>query len=189
VSIHDSLLNAVHTPHGHQVLACLAQCHVVVPNIASSAQVQSKAAEARFPNTSFSCDCHTRYIRCRHCGQHGCEPNNSWVGLLCSLRLFLSSTSCFLFESYFVAYFLGIVFVFTATQNKIHLLRWIYWIYDQYPILHTHNLTKMCGSTIIDLMTRLKCRSVCILVKTDEVCPSACIAIATSDLPMLTFCR
>ena len=85
---------------------------------------------------------------------HYCSPQ----------RYFLS------FESYFAAYFFGIVFLFTATQNKIHLLRWIYWIYDQYPVLHTSNLSKAWGSKVIDLMTRLKRQPVCILVKTDEVC-------------------
>ncbi|KAF8065050.1 amino acid permease-domain-containing protein [Lyophyllum atratum] len=70
---------------------------------------------------------------------------------------------------YFAAYFIGIVLIFTATQNKIHLLRWVYWIYDQYPSLHAWKLTKTWGSNLIDLMMNLKRQPVCILVKTDEI--------------------
>ncbi|GLB39740.1 putative amino acid permease [Lyophyllum shimeji] len=70
---------------------------------------------------------------------------------------------------YFAAYFIGIVTVFTATQNKIHLLRWVYWVYDQYPRLHSWKLTKTWGCKLIDLMTSLKRQPVCILVKTDEI--------------------
>ena len=78
------------------------------------------------------------------------------------------------FRSYFAAYVLGIVFVFTVIQNNIRFLWWIYWIYDQYPILHISKFTKTWGRDLIDLMTRLKRQPVCILVKTDEVCPLAC---------------
>ncbi|RDB17279.1 hypothetical protein Hypma_001728 [Hypsizygus marmoreus] len=70
---------------------------------------------------------------------------------------------------YFAAYFLGIVLVFTATQNKIHLLRWVYWTYDQYPALHVWKFTKTWGRKLIDLMTSLKRQPVCILVRTDEI--------------------
>ncbi|KAG5729852.1 hypothetical protein E4T56_gene13717 [Termitomyces sp. T112] len=70
---------------------------------------------------------------------------------------------------YFSAYFLGIVLVFTATQNKVHLLRWVYWMYDQYPYLHSSKLTRTWGTKLIDLMTSLRRQPVCILVKSDEV--------------------
>ncbi|KAG6917339.1 hypothetical protein DXG01_002910 [Tephrocybe rancida] len=70
---------------------------------------------------------------------------------------------------YFAAYFFGIVIVFTTSQNKIHLLRWVYWIYDQYPSLHTLKLTSTWGRRLIDLMTNLRRQPVCILVKSDEV--------------------
>ncbi|KAF8654813.1 hypothetical protein AX16_003382 [Volvariella volvacea WC 439] len=70
---------------------------------------------------------------------------------------------------YFSAYFLGIVFLFTVSQNKIHILRWIYWIYDQYPSLHRWGLTTTWGSGVIGAITTLKRQPVCILVKTDEI--------------------
>ncbi|PPR03413.1 hypothetical protein CVT24_012708, partial [Panaeolus cyanescens] len=71
--------------------------------------------------------------------------------------------------AYFSAYFFGIVFLFLATQNKIHLLRCIYWIYDQYPALHDWSLTKAWGTKLIDVMKKLKRQPVCILAKTDEI--------------------
>lgn len=73
-------------------------------------------------------------------------------------------------SSYFAGYFLGIILIFTATQNKIHLLRWAYWIYDQYPVLHVGTLTKTWGDRLITSMAHLKRQPVCIFVKTDEVC-------------------
>ncbi|KAG5652646.1 hypothetical protein H0H81_004202 [Sphagnurus paluster] len=70
---------------------------------------------------------------------------------------------------YFAAYLIGIVLLFTTTQNKIHLLRWVYWTYDQYPCLHSLSPTKTWGTKLVDLMARLKRQPVCILVKTDEI--------------------
>ncbi|KAG6840421.1 hypothetical protein C0991_006815 [Blastosporella zonata] len=57
---------------------------------------------------------------------------------------------------YFAGYFFGIVLIFATSQNKIHLLRWVYWIYDQYPYLHSLELTKTWGRKLIDIMTSLK---------------------------------
>lgn len=73
---------------------------------------------------------------------------------------------------YFSAYFIAVLFCFSATQNKIRLLRWLYWAYDQNPFLHTWRLTKRFGDKLIKLMTRMKRQPVCILAKTDEVCCS-----------------
>ena len=70
---------------------------------------------------------------------------------------------------YFTIYFIGIVTVFSLTQNKIRILRWAYWVYDQYPALHGWNATRSWDGRIIDWMARLKRQPVCILVKTDEV--------------------
>lgn len=72
--------------------------------------------------------------------------------------------------SYFAAYFIGIVLLFSVTQSKVHVLRWIYWIYDQYPSLHQWKATKAWGGKLIDFMRNLRRQPVCILVKTDEVC-------------------
>ncbi|KAF9531070.1 AAAP amino acid permease [Crepidotus variabilis] len=70
---------------------------------------------------------------------------------------------------YFAAYVIGIVVFFSASQNKIHILRWIYWIYDQYPLLHRWSITKSWGASLIRLMNTLRRRPVCILAKTDEI--------------------
>ncbi|KAG6902736.1 hypothetical protein C0995_012400 [Termitomyces sp. Mi166 len=59
--------------------------------------------------------------------------------------------------------------IFKATQNKIHLLRWVYWIYDQYPYLHSLTLAETARDKLVDLMIHLKRQPVCILVKTGEV--------------------
>jgi hypothetical protein len=71
--------------------------------------------------------------------------------------------------------------MFAITQNKIHLLRWIYWVYDQCPILHTSGFTATWGRTLIDLMAGLKRQPVCILIKTDEARPSFCTLITEND--------
>lgn len=71
---------------------------------------------------------------------------------------------------YFAAYFAGIIVFFSATQNKVHLLRWVYWTYDQYPALHTWRATRAWGDKLISTMSSLRRQKVCILVKTDEVC-------------------
>ncbi|KIM82858.1 hypothetical protein PILCRDRAFT_820149 [Piloderma croceum F 1598] len=70
---------------------------------------------------------------------------------------------------YFAAYFLAVAIFFTATQNKTRLLGWVYWIYDQSPVLHTWRLTHRWGDWIIDTMTRLRKQPVCILTRTDEI--------------------
>ncbi|KAH9474571.1 hypothetical protein JR316_0013033 [Psilocybe cubensis] len=70
---------------------------------------------------------------------------------------------------YFSAYFIGILLFFSATQNKVHLLRWLYWVYDQYPSLHVWRVTSAWGEGLISLMRRLKRQPVCILVKSDEI--------------------
>ncbi|KAF8902544.1 AAAP amino acid permease [Gymnopilus junonius] len=70
---------------------------------------------------------------------------------------------------YFAPYFLGIVAIFSATQSKVNLLRWLYWVYDQYPSLHEWKATRAWGEKLINLMRNLKRQSVCILVKTDEI--------------------
>ncbi|KAJ3733852.1 AAAP amino acid permease [Lentinula guzmanii] len=70
---------------------------------------------------------------------------------------------------YFAAYLIVIVIFFSATQNKTHILKWIYGIYDQFPSLHRMSFTKSWGEKIIDLMRTLKRQPVCILVRTDEI--------------------
>ncbi|KAF8152993.1 amino acid permease-domain-containing protein [Crassisporium funariophilum] len=70
---------------------------------------------------------------------------------------------------YFAAYVIGIVLVFSMTQNKIHLLRWVYWIYDQHPALHRWRVTSGWGARLIGVMGSLRREPVCILVKTDEI--------------------
>lgn len=70
---------------------------------------------------------------------------------------------------YFSVYFIAIVVLFSITQKKAHLLRCIYWTYDQYPMLHRWNATKLWASRLMNVMTRLRRKPVCILAKTDEI--------------------
>ncbi|KAH7915894.1 amino acid permease-domain-containing protein [Hygrophoropsis aurantiaca] len=70
---------------------------------------------------------------------------------------------------YFAAYFIAIMLFFSVSHNKTRVLRWLYWSYDQYPLLHKWRLTRQWGERIIKLMTRLRLQPVCILVKGDEI--------------------
>ncbi|KAK0469330.1 amino acid permease-domain-containing protein [Desarmillaria tabescens] len=70
---------------------------------------------------------------------------------------------------FFSAYFVFITMLFSITQQKTCLLRWIYWIYDQYPVLQRWNATKLWDNKLMNAMTRLKRKPVCILAKTDEI--------------------
>ncbi|KAF7335637.1 Aaap amino acid permease [Mycena venus] len=70
---------------------------------------------------------------------------------------------------YFAAYLFGVLAVFAATQNQVQLLRAVYWTYDQYPVLHRWTISKMWGTGLVGVMTKLKRQPVCILVKTDEI--------------------
>ncbi|PFH51185.1 hypothetical protein AMATHDRAFT_3316 [Amanita thiersii Skay4041] len=70
---------------------------------------------------------------------------------------------------YFSAYFVGVVILFSVTQNKIRLLRCVYWLYDQHPILHDSCFTSGWGGILISMMKHLKRRPLCILTKTDEI--------------------
>ncbi|KAJ7342876.1 amino acid permease-domain-containing protein [Mycena albidolilacea] len=65
---------------------------------------------------------------------------------------------------YFAAYLIGVLVVFAATQNQVHLLRAVYWAYDQYPAR-----SKMWGAALVGVIARLKRQPVCILVRTDEI--------------------
>ncbi|KAJ7235606.1 amino acid permease-domain-containing protein [Mycena haematopus] len=70
---------------------------------------------------------------------------------------------------YFAAYLIGVLSVFVATQNQVQLLRAVYWAYDQYPALHHWSASKMWGTALIGVMSRLKQQPVCILVSTDAI--------------------
>jgi len=70
---------------------------------------------------------------------------------------------------YFTAYFFAVVVFFTVTQNKSRFLGWVYWTYDQNPLLHTWQPTRRWGDRIIKMITRLRKQPVCILTKTDEI--------------------
>ncbi|KAJ7775998.1 amino acid permease-domain-containing protein [Mycena maculata] len=70
---------------------------------------------------------------------------------------------------YFAAYLIGVLLVFVATQNQVTLLRGVYWVYDQYPVLHRWAVSETWGKALVRIMAKLKRQPVCILVKTDEV--------------------
>jgi len=70
---------------------------------------------------------------------------------------------------YFAVYSLGIAFLFSLTQNKSRLAQWLYWIYDQYPLLHRWKRTRHWGNLLVSAIQRLKSQPVCILVNSDEI--------------------
>ena len=72
-------------------------------------------------------------------------------------------------RSYFAAYFIVVTTCFTVTQKKTHLVRYVYWLYDNYPCLHRWAPTQGWGRALIGTMKRMKRQPVCILAKTDEV--------------------
>ncbi|KAF8558693.1 hypothetical protein OG21DRAFT_1481374 [Imleria badia] len=70
---------------------------------------------------------------------------------------------------WFALYFLGLLLFFSITDNKVAILRWVYWVYDQLPLLHRLRPTRNWGGSLIHAMKRLKRQEVCLLVKTDEI--------------------
>ncbi|THU77928.1 hypothetical protein K435DRAFT_973734 [Dendrothele bispora CBS 962.96] len=70
---------------------------------------------------------------------------------------------------YFAAYLLVILLLFSASQNKTHLLRFAYWTFDQYPVLHRLRWTRGWGEKLIGMMRRVRKRPVGVLVKSDEI--------------------
>ena len=108
------------------------------------------------------------------CGNIAIDPTTAgWVVYILARRRHpLISKHPF---RYFAAYFFAVVIFFTATQNKTSLLGWVYWVYDQNPVLHTCRLTRRWGERMIKMTMRLRRQPVCILVKTDEVCCFHCV--------------
>ncbi|KAF8128644.1 amino acid permease-domain-containing protein [Boletus edulis] len=70
---------------------------------------------------------------------------------------------------WFALYFFGLLVFFSITDNKVAILRWVYWMYDQVPILHQLRPTQNWGSKLTHAMKRLKRQEVCLLVRTDEI--------------------
>ncbi|KAI6165303.1 amino acid permease-domain-containing protein [Pisolithus thermaeus] len=62
-----------------------------------------------------------------------------------------------------------LIISFSVANNKVAILRWVYWTYDQIPLLHKWKLIRGWGTGLISLMRRLKRQEVCILVNTDEI--------------------
>ncbi|KAG6337018.1 hypothetical protein ID866_2078 [Astraeus odoratus] len=70
---------------------------------------------------------------------------------------------------WFSLYFLVLCLGFSIASNKVAILRWIYWAYDQVPLLHECRLTRGWGDGLIAIVRRLKRQPICLLVKTDEI--------------------
>ncbi|KAI6015111.1 amino acid permease-domain-containing protein [Pisolithus orientalis] len=70
---------------------------------------------------------------------------------------------------WFSLYFSILVIAFSVANNKVTILRWMYWTYDQLPLLHEWKLIRGWGTYLISLMRRLKRQQVCIFVNTDEI--------------------
>lgn len=71
---------------------------------------------------------------------------------------------------YFAAYALAIMACFLATNKKVHLIRWMYWAYDQTPLLHRSRWLRRKSDAFVRALRKLKRQPVCVLTNTDEVC-------------------
>jgi len=70
---------------------------------------------------------------------------------------------------YAAAYFLAIVGIFSITMRKVSVVRWIFWLYDQSPLLHTTPGTKGWGDVMTAAVKQMRRQSVCLLINTDEI--------------------
>lgn len=80
---------------------------------------------------------------------------------------------------YFAAYVIGVLGVLVITQNKVGVLKKIYWVYDQWHGLRERHgdvgeITpiepgRRTGAGLVKLMTKMRRQVVCICVKGDEV--------------------
>lgn len=70
---------------------------------------------------------------------------------------------------WFALYLIILLVLFYTSQNKVTILRWVYWAYDQLPWLHKRDFTKGWGDGLIRHMRKLRRQEVCLLVKTDEI--------------------
>ena len=67
------------------------------------------------------------------CGNIAIDPTTAGRNFLCC---FVGTLFSFYPYRYFAAYFLAVAISFSATQNKMRILGWVYWTYNQNPILH-----------------------------------------------------
>ncbi|KAL5478554.1 hypothetical protein ACEPAI_2738 [Sanghuangporus weigelae] len=70
---------------------------------------------------------------------------------------------------YFSAYAIAICSLFFITNNKARLVEWIYWIYDQSPIMHEWRWARRFSDGLVKILRRLRRRSICIFAKSDEI--------------------
>ncbi|TCD62055.1 hypothetical protein EIP91_007531 [Steccherinum ochraceum] len=70
---------------------------------------------------------------------------------------------------YAAAYVIAIVVVFYGTMKKVHLIRLMFWLYDQSPLLHRTSVTKKWGDKMCDAVRRMRRQPVCLLINTDEI--------------------
>lgn len=63
------------------------------------------------------------------------------------------------------AYLIVIASFFYLTMKKGKMVRWFFWLYDQFPRFHRNAWEER----MVNLMRRLRRQPVCILAKTDEV--------------------
>ncbi|KAH8112836.1 amino acid permease-domain-containing protein [Phellopilus nigrolimitatus] len=70
---------------------------------------------------------------------------------------------------YFSAYAVAISALFLITNNKARILRWIYWSYDQTPLLHGWRWARRRGDILVKVMRKLRRQPMCVLAKTDEI--------------------
>ncbi|TFK19141.1 amino acid permease [Coprinopsis marcescibilis] len=74
--------------------------------------------------------------------------------------------------AYFAAYTFGVLGLLAVTQNKVAILRWVCWGYDQWcnAVVEQGAVAQYpVGGKLVKVMTRLKRQVVCVCAKGDEI--------------------
>jgi len=146
--------------------------NVAIPTFPPALKLQQRAIVKTTKKGASTCD---RVNHCRgdcHYRREYCyRSNNCRVSdLFFPLEEFW--ISILLYFRYFAAYFVVVMVLFAAAQNKVPICRCIYWVFNEYPRLHASKVTRLLSTCLVGLMTSMKRRPVVILVKSDEVCRS-----------------
>ncbi|KAH8102672.1 amino acid permease-domain-containing protein [Cristinia sonorae] len=70
---------------------------------------------------------------------------------------------------YAATYVVAIVTVFLVTMKKVHIVRWLFWLYDQSVLLHNLPGTKTWGDKMTSAVKDMRRQPVCLLINTDEI--------------------
>ncbi|TDL27804.1 hypothetical protein BD410DRAFT_893978 [Rickenella mellea] len=70
---------------------------------------------------------------------------------------------------YFAAYATALLVSFHAAHNRVRLLRWVYWAYDQTPFLHTIRFVARHADSLVAVFRRMRRHGVVVFTKSDEI--------------------